>query len=96
MSISQFIVIPHLIRKFSAFKLILNFIKLGSAFCYLKCSFTNNSCMPLYHVIKQSNDLSNVKQEITQPSFPTLFIWENITYTTDAFTMSKRINYLVY
>ena len=47
-------------------------------------------------MIKQSNDLSNVKQEITQPSFPTLFIWENITYTTDAFTMSKRRNYLVY
>ena len=52
--------------------------------------------MPLYHVIKRSNDLSNVKQDITQPSFPTLFIWENITYTTDALTMSKRIKYLVY
>lgn len=46
--------------------------------------------MPLYHVIKRSNDLSNVKQEITQPSFPTLFIWENITYTTDAFYYVKK------
>lgn len=52
--------------------------------------FTNDSFMPLHHVIKQSNDLSEAKQEITQPNSPMLFIWENNTHITVAFTMPKK------